>query len=65
VYAYERAALMLGLEYFQYDDHIDIVFPEYSPVMISVWVTGKKPSVKIVYEKEPNNDHKVPSNLQV
>lgn len=59
VYAYERAATMLGIEFFQYDDHIDILFPKYNTVSISVWATGKKPSIRLIYEREPLVDHKV------
>jgi hypothetical protein len=59
VYAYERAALMLGLEHFVGEEQVDIVFPQYSPVMISVRASGKKPNVKLLYEKEPLNEHKV------
>ncbi|KAL0490016.1 hypothetical protein AKO1_009405 [Acrasis kona] len=63
IYAYERAAVMMCLDYFATDDSIDILFPDYSEALISVKVSGEKPSVRLLYEKEPLVEHKVPSLL--
>jgi hypothetical protein len=62
LYAYERAATMLGLSYFIENDHVDILFPKYNTVLISIFA-GKKPKVWLIYEREPLVDHKVPSSL--